>query len=135
MGITRRFFIGMIGGAVVVRPTLAAWESLPQSPIAPSVVRSVRSISLWAHESGTFQVRRSPGDSVDNTLLLLPCGKGGVAYWNAVPDEYLCLRPNEPLFSIIGPPCDWEISWTEGNDTWAAIKRGSEEVRTCKCNT
>lgn len=105
---TRRTFLGLLGGAVVAYSDPLNFNSW-RDPVGKA---RVSEILFSAKETGVFTVSRVGGSS---TVPLLRAGvsKGANFRWMAMPGEELCFLDGVASCVIEGNIQDWSLVWMD----------------------
>jgi len=109
--LTRRTFIGLLGGVVVSATSPDVWRGVPVAPrpIAPYATH-VFEVRIVAHERGLYSVHRAWGGP---PLINVGMNAGDSFLWSAVPGSEIVLRKGEPSLVITGD-CDWFVRFSKG---------------------
>jgi len=124
MNLSRRTFIGLIGGAFVAQ-VADVWTppALFQtaSPIDPNSFVSVFEFQFTARETGLCTLSRVGGDG---PLLQFGASAGGIVRWVAAPDAEIKFR-NLDAIAVDGPGIDsWDITYQQDDRVFLSTHDG-----------
>jgi hypothetical protein len=125
MKLTRRTFLGLLGGTIVAAATPADFQQLVTAAKGPAPGpdswRYVQSLWLHVPAAGLYEVQRASGA----VLLQMHLAQHGIFCWEALGNYEITLRPGEPALCLAGPAVpDWKMTWGDQTHTYETRSRG-----------
>ncbi|HZI94577.1 MAG TPA: hypothetical protein VFE84_10060 [Patescibacteria group bacterium] len=113
--LTRRTFIGLLGGALVAS-AVPKWPTLltpsdPASPVTLARGGRIYDLMILGREPGKYSLCR-PG--AVEPILQMPLAKGSTMRWRAMPGGEIVLPQHAPSVELRGPVIPaWSMWWTD----------------------